>query len=129
MNHSTFTEQAIAQITAAAQANLPLIRRGRFVSCDMMLTVGDKQWLFSITQGRINSVIAGPLVMPSYTFDVSAPESEWHQFWAPTPPPGSQDLFALLKRRVLKLNGNLHPLMSNLFYFKFLLAAPRELNQ
>ena len=34
------------------------------------------------------------------------------------PPPGSNDLMALIKRRVLKAEGNLHVFMANLRYFK-----------
>ena len=44
------------------------------------------------------------------------------KFWSPRPPPGSNDLMALIKRRVLKAEGDLHVFMANLRYFKEALA-------
>ena len=125
MKPSVQTSAAIDAIVLAGQSDQTLILRGRHVTADMMLSVDDTQWLMSIREGRINAVTSTPIVMPSATFELAACEAEWHQFWRPVPKPGSHDLFALLKRGALRLNGNLHPLMSNLFYFKFLLAAPR----
>ncbi len=119
------TQTAIDKIVAAGSGNDQLIKRGERVTATVQLGVGDQTWLLNINQGRITHCNAGPVVMPSYTFAIRTSEPEWHKFWQPVPPPGSQDLFALLKRRVLQLDGDLYPLMSHLFYFKFLLAAPR----
>ena len=41
------------------------------------------------------------------------------------PPPGGHDLFAMIKTRALSLDGDQYPFMSNLRYFKDLLALPR----
>ena len=41
------------------------------------------------------------------------------------PPPGSNDLMALIKRRVLKAEGDLQLFMANLRYFKEALAKLR----
>ena len=51
--------------------------------------------------------------------------NEWNKFLKAIPIPGSHDLIALLRRKVLKIDGNLHPLMSHLLYFKLLLASLR----
>ena len=50
---------------------------------------------------------------------------EWQKFWSRRPPPGSNDLMALIKRRVLKAEGNLQIFMSHLRYFKEVLAKLR----
>jgi hypothetical protein len=42
------------------------------------------------------------------------------------PPPGWHDLFALSKKGVMVLEGDLQPLMANLQYVKDLLALPRR---
>jgi len=39
--------------------------------------------------------------------------------------PGLHDLIAMLKTRQLRLEGDQHPFMANLRYFKELLALPR----
>jgi hypothetical protein len=102
-----------------------LVRRGRFLTTTFLLEVGPTSWLISIFEGRIVSVARGPFVMPSSSFALRAPEEEWRKFWSKRPPPGSNDLMALIKRRVLKAEGDLQIFMANLRYFKEALAKLR----
>ena len=44
----------------------------------------------------------------------------------PTPRPGWHDLLALTKRGEATLEGDLHPFMTHLQYFKDVLALPRQ---
>jgi hypothetical protein len=55
-----------------------------------------------------------------------APREAWQTFWQKLPPPGFNDLFALFKRGLLRIEGDLHPFMANLLYFKDVLATPRR---
>ena len=103
-----------------------LVRRGRFLTTTFLLEIGATAWLISIFEGRIVSVTKGPFVMPSSSFALRAPEEEWQKFWSRRPPPGSNDLMALIKRRVLKAEGNLQIFMANLRYFKEALAKLRS---
>ena len=102
-----------------------LVRRGRFLTTTFLLEVGSTPWLISILEGKIVSVTKGPFVMPSSSFALRAPDEEWQKFWSPRPPPGSNDLLALVRRRVLKTEGNLQIFMANLRYFKEALAKLR----
>jgi hypothetical protein len=102
-----------------------LVRRGRFLTTNFLLEVGQTPWLISIFEGRISAVTRGPFVMPSSSFALRAPEDEWQKFWSFRPPPGSNDLMALIKRRVLRAEGDLHPFMANLRYFKDVLGKLR----
>lgn len=102
-----------------------LVRRGRFLTTTFLLEVGQTPWLISIFEGRIAAVTRGPFVMPSASFALRAPEDEWQKFWSPRPPPGSNDLMALIKRRVLRAEGDLHTFMANLRYFKEVLGKLR----
>ena len=45
--------------------------------------------------------------------------------WRPEPRPGWHDLLALTKRKQAVLEGDLHPFMAHLQYFKDVLALPR----
>ena len=112
-------------IRDAVNADVRLLHRGRYVDAVVLLGVGDALWRLDIRRGRVEAADTGPFVMPSSTFRLSAPEGEWRAFWEPVPAPGHHDIFAMLKRRVLAAEGDLHPLMANLFYFKALLASPR----
>jgi hypothetical protein len=102
-----------------------LVRRGRFLTTTFLLEVGPAAFLISIFEGKVVSVARGPFVMPSSAFALRAPEAEWQKFWSQRPPPGSNDLMALIKRRVLKAEGNLQIFMANLRYFKEVLAKLR----
>jgi len=102
-----------------------LVRRGRFLTTTFLLEIGATAWLISIFEGKIVSVAKGPFVMPSSSFALRAPEEEWQKFWSRRPPPGSNDLLALVRRRVLKTEGNLQIFMANLRYFKEALAKLR----
>ena len=103
-----------------------LVRRGRYLTTSFLLETGQTAWLIAIYQGRIVSVTSGPFVMPSSAFALRAAEEEWAKFWSPRPPPGSNDLMALIKRRVLKAEGDLQIFMANLRYFKEALAKLRS---
>jgi hypothetical protein len=102
-----------------------LVRRGRFLTTTFLLEVGPTVWLIAICEGRILSVARGPFVMPSSSFALRAPEEEWQKFWSTRPPPGSNDLMALIKRRVLRAEGDLKIFMAHLRYFKEALAKLR----
>jgi hypothetical protein len=102
-----------------------LVRRGRYLTTTFLLEVGPTAWLISIFEGRVVSVTRGPFVMPSSSFALRAPEAEWQRFWSERPPPGSNDLMALIRRRVLKAEGDLQIFMAHLRYFKEALAKLR----
>jgi hypothetical protein len=115
----------IETLKARVNDDAALVKRGRYLSTTFLVEVGETAWLISIFEGRITSIARGPFVMPSSTFALRAPEEEWAKFWLCRPPPGSNDLMALIKRRVLKAEGNLQIFMANLRYFKEMLAKLR----
>jgi hypothetical protein len=102
------------------------VEQGRYVSTTLLIDTGDERALVTIDRGRVTSITdAAKVVMPTWRFALRAPAPEWEAFWAVLPKPGSHDLFALLRRKQLRVEGDLHPFMSNLLYFKALLAQPR----
>jgi hypothetical protein len=115
----------IETLKARVNGDEGLVRRGRFLTTTFLLEVGENAWLISIFEGHIVSVTQGPFVMPSSAFALRASEQEWQTFWSKRPPPGSNDLMALIKRRVLTAEGNLQIFMANLRYFKEALAKLR----
>ena len=106
-------------------ADAALVRRGRYLTTTFLIEIGEMPWLISIFEGRIVSVARGPFVMPSSSFALRASEAEWQKFFSAHPPPGSNDLMALIRRRVLKAEGDLKVFMAHLRYFKEALAKLR----
>ncbi len=115
----------IEMLARRANANPQIARWGRGLTTRFLLGVGTDHYLIDILDGQVQAVSCGPFVMPTWAFALRAPAHEWQAFWQTRPLPGHHDLFALIKRRVLQVEGNLQPFMSHLFFFKALLASLR----
>jgi hypothetical protein len=115
----------LEQLKERVNADTGLVRRGRYLTATFLLQSGDTSWLVSIHEGRITQVVRGPFVMPSSAFALRASEMEWEKFFLLKPPPGSNDLMALIRRKALKAEGDLQVFMAHLRYFKEALAKLR----
>jgi hypothetical protein len=104
-----------------------LVERGRFVSLEMRVDLGSVPYQLVFDHGRIAAVERGPAPLRAWRFAVRGDDDAWRQFWLPCPPPHYNDIFALAKRGAFRIEGDLHPLMANLLYFKAVLATPRRL--
>lgn len=112
------------QIPALINDDAALRHRGRFITTALLLDNGEQQHLMSIDRGKV-FVGEGPFVSPRWQFALRAPSEAWESFWTPVPPPGFHDLMAMIKFKTLIAEGDLHPFMANLLWFKDVLAAPR----
>jgi hypothetical protein len=102
-----------------------LIARGRFLDCECLLGPIDHPFHASIRGGRIVDLTPAPVLMRSWRFSYRATAAAWTEYWKPAPRPGWHDLLALTKREQAILEGDLHPFMTHLQYFKDVLALPR----
>ena len=64
--------------------------------------------------------------MAAYRVHEASSPAAWAEHWQAAPRPGFHDLLALTKRGEAMLEGDLHPFISNLQYFKDVLALPRQ---
>ena len=117
--------QAFATIPALLDQTPALIARGRFLDCECLLGPNENPFHVSIRQGRIIDLTPAPVLMRSWRFSFRASATAWAAYWQPVPQPGWHDLLALTKRGEAVLEGDLHPFMVHLQYFKDLLALPR----
>lgn len=115
-----------ARVYDLLPADADLIRRGRWLDVDCRVDVGAEPFFLSIRNGALEGLERGARLMRSTTFAVRATDEAWTNHWKATPDPGWHDLFALTKRGVASMDGDLRPLLQNLQYFKDLLALPRE---
>jgi hypothetical protein len=116
----------LEKIAPLVNADADLVRRGRFVDTTFMVALGDIDYLLRIQEGRVTKVTQGPFITPDYSFALRAKRDVWEKFWQPLPPIGFTDIFALIKQKLMRVEGDLHPFMANLLYFKDVLAAPRK---
>lgn len=116
----------IERLQALHQADDHLVALGRLVRTTLLVDAGEQAAIVTVVDGRVTAIAdADGLVMPSWAFALRASAPEWEQFWEPEPRPGHHDLFALLRRKQLRIEGDTYPFMCNLLYFKALLALPR----
>jgi hypothetical protein len=117
----------IERLFDLVNADAALVRRGRFLTTDFLIEVGDEPFHVSVQDGRIASVTRGPALMRPWRFAIRASDNAWREFWQPVPRPGYHDLFALTRFGRARIEGDLQPLMANLRYIKEVLETPRRL--
>lgn len=117
--------RAFSELPALLQAAPGLVARGRFLDCDCRLGSMEQPFFVVIRAGCIVELTASPALMRSWRFSYRATPQAWREYWQPMPRPGFHDLLALIKRGEAVLEGDLHPFMTHLQYFKDLLALPR----
>lgn len=117
----------IERLVDLVNADAALVRRGRFLTTDFLVEVGDEPYHVSVQDGRIAGVARGPALMRPWRFAIRASEDTWREFWQPVPRPGYHDLFALTRFGRARIEGDLQPLMANLRYIKEVLETPRRL--
>ena len=117
--------QSFAALPALLEAAPALVARGRFLDCDCRLGLIERPFFVSIRAGNIVEFAAEPALMRSWRFSYRASPLAWSEYWKPMPKPGFHDLLALTKRGEAVVEGELHPFMTHLQYFKDLLALPR----
>jgi hypothetical protein len=116
----------LEQLAELVNADVGLVRRGRYLSTTFLVETGATAWLVSVHEGRVTRVERGPFLMRAWSFAVRASEEAWQRFWAPVPAAGWHDLFAMTKGGQATVEGDLRPLMANLRYVKDVLAKPRR---
>ncbi|MEM6499497.1 MAG: hypothetical protein AAF709_22590 [Pseudomonadota bacterium] len=120
-------EWLVEQIPALVNGDDDLLRRARWFDCQWIVKVGAQEFHLSQRAGRMSAIRRGPLFMAQWSFALEASADAWHAFWQPVPEPGHHDILALSKTGLLKINGDITPLMRNLQVVKDVVATPRKL--
>jgi hypothetical protein len=107
-------------------ADSHLVWRGRTLSAACLVQIGSTPFLLRIEEGGVKECRKGLPLMGSWDFAIRGSAPAWDAFWQDFPQPGWHDLFAMTKRGEMTMEGNLHPLIAHLQYFKDILALPRK---
>ena len=117
---------AFAMIPDLLARDAALIVRGRWLDVDCLLGPSTQPFHVAIRAGQIVDMTPAPVLMRSWRFAYRATPAALAAHWQPMPPASWHDLLALTKRGQATLEGDLHPFMTHLQYFKDLLALPRR---
>lgn len=119
----TLFEQVVPE---HVNADSHFVWRGRCLSANCLLQIGTVSYLLRFEQGTVKECRKGLPLMCSWDFAVRGSARGWEALWQDPPMPGWHDIGALIKRGEMKMEGNLHPLLANLQYFKDIMELPRK---
>ena len=107
-------------------ADPALVRRGRWVTLTFTLGIDDIDYLITIQKGRIVNITERKLQTIAGQFSIRADAQSWRKHWQKIPQRDYHDIFAMLAKDFVNIDGDLVPLMQNLQYFKDLISKNRE---
>ena len=103
-----------------------LVHRGRWINLTFTLGIEDIDYLITLQKGKIVNITQRKLQTITGQFSIRADESSWRKHWQKIPQRDYHDLFAMLAKDIVNIDGDLVPLMQNLQYFKDVISKNRE---
>ena len=119
--------KSIEQWINIVNANQKLVDNGKWLNINFTFGYGNNDYLFEINNGRILSISRRDLQTKSGIFKIHANPKSWEKHWLTIPPRDYHDIFAMLAKKIVTIDGNLIPLMQNLQYFKDIIASNRQI--
>lgn len=109
-------------------SNQDLLKRGQWVNLTFTFGIEKTDYLFEIINGKVNSIKKRELLTKSGVFRIHGQSLSWEKHWLKNPPRDYHDIFAMLAKKIIILEGDLTPFIQNLQYFKDLIASNRTSN-
>lgn len=115
--------ESIKELT---NADSYLMHRGRFLTADIVIQIGDVPYLISIGDGRVLFISRKFPIFQDRKFTLKGSLKAWSMFWESIPEAGWHDIFALTKSGEMTLEGEVQPFFAHLQYLKDVLSKPRK---
>ena len=109
-------------------SNQDLLKRGKWVNLTFTFGIENTDYLIQIINGKVNSIKKRVLLTKSGVFRIHGESVSWEKHWLKNPPRDYHDIFAMLAKKIIILEGDLTPFIQNLQYFKDLIASNRTFN-
>jgi hypothetical protein len=109
-------------------SNQDLLKRGKWVNLTFTFGIENTDYLIEIINGKVNSIKKRVLSTKSGVFRIHGESVSWEKHWLKNPPRDYHDIFAMLAKKIIILEGDLTPFIQNLQYFKDLIASNRTSN-
>lgn len=116
----------IEQWINKVNSNQRLVASGRWLNLNFTFGYGDEDYLFKIKDGQLITIYKRIILTESGVFRIHAEKNCWEKHWLETPPRDYHDIFAMLAKKIVTIDGNLIPLIQNLQYFKDIIASNRN---
>ena len=108
-------------------SNRRLVENGRWINMTFTFGIEDKDYLFHIINGKVQSIDERKILTKSGTFKIHGEKKVWEKHWLELPPRNYHDIFSMLAKNLVSIDGDLTPFIQNLQYFKDLIASYRQI--
>ena len=121
--------EKLEQLPDLVNGDAALVRRGQWLSADLMLEIGDARHLVKIRAGRIVEIAHLSLLAIPFDFAVIGSEEAWDAYWQPVPKPRHHDIIARIREGKMRIEGALEQMMAHFLTLKLMLEKPRLLGE
>ncbi len=115
---TTKTDELSAAIIANNNNDKKQVHRGRFLNLNFAIQIDDQAYLIKVLKGKVESVTPLEQAAEKPLFTFAAAAKNWDVFSEPFPPPGYQDVMAMVECGHAKLYGECSPSLVNMFFVK-----------
>ncbi len=99
---------------------------GKYFTANFFLEIGDKGYLVSVRNGRIEELTDNIPNLFQWQFALRASEESWEKFAQPVPPPRYNDIWAMTRYQKIEIEGDSKVLWQNLRGLAWMLDLMRE---
>ena len=83
----------VETLQAISNSNVTLHRWGKLVSCEILIGVGNTDFIISIEKGKVDNMRKRVLPLESRVFAIRASEAVWKEYWQKLPKRNYHDFF------------------------------------
>lgn len=119
----------IERLAELVNGDAALTHRARWMSADMLLGVGETDYMVRIRDGKITACAPVDEQPVPFDFAIRGTADAWAEFWKPVPKPRHHDISALIREGKMHIEGNVPLAMAHFLTIKLMLQKPRTLAQ
>ena len=104
---------------------------GKYFTANFLLGFGDKEYLVSVREGRIERVTDNLSADTPWSFGLRGPRETWEKFIQQVPPPMYNDIWAMAHplHGSLQVDGDVKVLWQNIRALMWMLASMRQIQK
>lgn len=104
---------------------------GKYFTEDFLLGFGDKEYLVSVREGRIERITDNLSADTPWTFGLRGPRESWEKFIQQVPPPMYNDIWAMAHplHGSLSVDGDVKAVWQNMRALFWMLADMRQIRK
>ena len=88
-------------------SNRRLVENGRWINMTFTFGIEDKDYLFHIINGKVQSIDERSVLTKSGVFKIHGKTKVWDKHWLELPPRDYHDIFSMLAKNLVSIDGDL----------------------